>query len=78
MKATRVKWDEGMAARCFERFNMFSGVDEFEYEPAPVKQKKAAVTVPEPQPEISNPIIVDLQAGEWDDFEYALSAALKK
>lgn len=63
MRATRIKWDEEMAERCLARFSRF---DE-----EPVLTKKSAA------PE-APPVFVDIKAGEWDNFEYALSAALKK
>jgi hypothetical protein len=62
MRATRIKWEEEMAVRCLERVNRF------DYEL--VAAKAADPDIP--------PVLVDIKAGEWDKFEYALSAALKK
>jgi len=69
MKSTRIKWEQAMAQRCLARVNRFN----FELEPV-LEEVSADLETP-PAPVL---VDIDIKAGEWDSFEYALSAALKR
>ena len=75
MRTSVIKWDESMAARCLAKYqdsiapaagHHVSGKHKAAYTPVPV-------TAP-----AEKPVSVDIAAGEWDGFEYALNNALKK
>ena len=68
----RIKWDESMAERCLARYQ--GGYPPITYYPKKVKSQKAAQVKTAPEKDFS----IDIVAGEWDNFQYALSKELKK
>lgn len=72
MKTNIIKWDDSMAVRCLARCQnnharttyLLRGAD----------GNKAVKTKAPPEKDVS----INIVAGEWDDFQYALNSMLKK
>ncbi len=71
MKTNIIKWDDSMAVRCLARCQ-----DKFakKYLPYGMNIKKPVQKKASAEKDYS----VDIAKGEWDDFQYAVSNALKK
>lgn len=72
MKTTMTKWDESMAVRCLARCQDNNA--QTNYPARGVKSYKTVQVKASPEKAAS----VKMIAGEWDDFESALSNVLKK
>lgn len=71
MKTNIIKWDDSMAVRCLARFH-----DSLEkkFLPYGMSIKKPLQKKASPEKDYS----ISIPKGEWDDFQYAVSDALKK
>ena len=71
MKTNIVKWNDSMAVRCLARCqNNFTKT----YHPLGVSSKKSVKQKASPEKDYS----INITKGEWDDFQVAVSNALKK
>jgi hypothetical protein len=73
METQKIKWDSSMAVRCLAKLQNEKRVKKILTEKPEVKKTEVPVKTGK-----EKELTVNIPKGEWDDFQHALSATIKK